>query len=344
MDKLVIGSMGRGAGKTSLIIGMGRTLGRPFGYLKPFGDRMVYREKKVWDYDADLVMNIFGMKGNPEEMTIGFEHAKLRYMYDEEGRRKKLREMVSQTGEDLILVEGREYLRYGLSIGLDFISITRHIDGKLLIVIDGNEDVLMDDAVFVKNFVDMTGVAFKGVIFNKVQNVEDFRTVYLRKIEETGLRVLGVIPYEKELTYLTVNFLARRLFAKVITGENNLNRVVKNILVGAMSIDALFQTHLLQKEDKLVITSGDRADMILAAIESDAVCVVITNNILPHSNIIAKAYEHNIPMLMVPHDTYQVVTKINAIEPLLTKEDTPKIDLLGRLIETHVNLKEIVGT
>jgi uncharacterized protein len=343
MDKLVIASMGKGAGKTSLIIGMGRTLGKSFGYLKPFGDRMVYREKKVWDYDADLVMNIFGMKGNPEEMTIGFEHVKLRYMYDEEGRKKKLRDMVSLAGKDLVFVEGREYLRYGLSIGLDFISVTKHIDGKLLIVIDGNEDILMDDAIFVKNYVEMTGVSFKGVIFNKVQNVDDFKTVYLRKIEEMGLRVLGVIPYEKELTYLTVNFLAKRLFAKIITGENNLNRVVKNILVGAMSINALFQTHLFQKEDKLVITSGDRADMILAAIESNAVCLVITNNILPSSNIIAKAYEHNIPMLMVPHDTYQAVTKINGIEPLLTKEDTVKIDLLEELIRTHVNLREIVS-
>jgi uncharacterized protein len=343
MDKLVIASVDKGAGKTSLLIGLGRALGKPFGYLKPFGDRMVYREKKMWDYDADLVMNVFGMKGNPEEMTIGFEHAKLRYMYDEEGRRKKLREMVSQTGKDLLFVEGREALRYGLSIGLDPISVTKDIDGKLLIVIDGNEDLLMDDAIFVRKYVEMTGVAFKGVIFNKVQNIEDFKTVYLKKIEEMGIRVLGIVPYEKDLTYLTVNTLAKRLFAKVITGENALNRVVKNILVGAMSINALFQTHLFQKEDKLVITSGDRADMILAAIESDAICLVITNNMVPSSNIIAKAYERNIPMLMVPQDTYQAVTKINGIEPLLTKEDTSKIDLLAKLIQTHVNLKEIVS-
>ena len=91
MEKLVIASVGKGAGKTSLIIGMAKALKRPFGYLKPLGDRMVYREKKIWDYDAELITSVFGMKENPEDMTIGFEHSKLRYMYDEEGRKRKLR-------------------------------------------------------------------------------------------------------------------------------------------------------------------------------------------------------------------------------------------------------------
>ncbi len=72
MEKLVIASVGKGAGKTSLIIGMAKVLKRPFGYLKPFGDRLIYREKKVWDYDADLIMNIFGMRKDPEDLTIGF--------------------------------------------------------------------------------------------------------------------------------------------------------------------------------------------------------------------------------------------------------------------------------
>ena len=34
------------------------------------------------------ITSVFGMKENPEDMTIGFEHSKLRYMYDEEGRKR----------------------------------------------------------------------------------------------------------------------------------------------------------------------------------------------------------------------------------------------------------------
>jgi BioD-like phosphotransacetylase family protein len=344
MDKFVIASIGEGAGKTSVIVGLAKVMKRPFGYLKPLGDRMIYREKKVWDYDADVITKIFGMREDPEALTIGFEHSKLRYMYDEEGRKKRLQEMVSQSKKELLFVEGGKGLRYGVSIGLDPISVAKYIDAKLVIVIDGHVDTLVDDAIYVKNYLDMTGVAFKGIIFNKVQNMEDFKNVHLKRLTEMGIQVLGVVPYQKELTFFTVSYLADRLFAKVITGENALHRVIRNILVGAMSINALFETSLFQKEDMLVITSGDRADMILAAIQSDAACVVITNNILPSSNIISKAYERNIPMLLVPQDTYQATTKIDNIEALLTKEDTQKISMVEELTETYIHWKEMIGS
>lgn len=342
MKKWVIASVGKGAGKTSFIIGLAKVMGRPFGYLKPFGDRMIYREKKVWDYDADLVAKVFDLRRDPEEMTIGFEHAKLRYMYDEEGRKRKLQNMVSQIGQDFLLTEGGEELAFGASVGLDPISLARAIGGKLLIVADGHEDRLMDHALFVKNDLNLSGIDFRGVIFNKVQNMDDFKTIYLKKLEEMGIPVLGAIPFEKELTFLTVGYLARRLFARVITGEHAMNRVIKNILVGAMSVDALYQTSLFQKEDKLVITSGDRADMILAAVESDAACVVITNNLLPSSNIISKAYERNVPLLMVLQDTYQVATRVDNIETLLTREDTRKIERVTELVREHVRWQEIL--
>ncbi len=343
MKKFVIASVGKNAGKTSLIVGMAKGLKRPFGYLKPFGDRLVYREKKLWDYDADLIMNMFGMRKDPEELTIGFEHAKLRYMYDGEGRKKRLQEMVSQAQGEILFVEGGEYLRYGVSLGLDPVSVAKDIGAQLVLVISGNEDVLMDDAIFGKTYVTSRGVTFKGVILNKVQNPEEFKEFYVSKIEEQDIPVLGIIPYEKELTFLTVNYLAKRLLAKVITGESALNRVVKNIMVGAMTLNALFQTPVFQKEDKLVITSGDREDMILAAIESNTVAVVITNNILPSSNIISKAYERNIPLLLVPQDTYQTATKIDNIESLLTREDHHKIDLIEQIVQRNVNVNAFMG-
>jgi len=343
MEKLILASIGKGAGKTSLIIGMARILNRPFGYLKPFGDRLIYREKKLWDYDADLVMNVFGMRKDPEDITIGFEHAKLHYMYDGEGRKKRLQEMVSQVQGEILFIEGGGYMQYGVSIGLDPISVAKDTGGQLVIVISGNEDVLMDDAIFVKNYLDMTGVAFKGVIFNKVQNRQEFKDYYAGKIEEQGIPVLGIVPYEKELTFLTVNYLARRLLAKVITGEDSLDRVVRNILVGAMTLNALFQTSLFQREDKLVITSGDREDMILAALESNTAAVLITNNILPSSNIIAKAHERNIPLLLIPQDTYQAATQVVNIESLLAKADAQKLALAEQFVGKYIDLKRLIG-
>jgi len=343
MDRIIMASMNRGAGKTSLIIGLAKALKKSFGYLKPLGDRMIYREKKMWDYDADLVTRIFGMHEEPELLTLGFEHSKLRYMYDDEGRKKKLHEMVAHANKDILFVEGGNRMRYGVSLGLDAFSLAKDIGGQLVIVIEGHEDTLLDDAIFIKRYLDTSQFVLKGLIFNKVRNVEDFESIYFKKITDEGIPVLGVIPYQKELTYLTVRFLAERLFAKVITGEMGLHRVIKNILIGAMSVNALFQTSLFQREGKLVITSGDRADMILAAIESDTSCVVITNNILPSSNIISKAQERSIPMLLVPQDTYQVAISIDNLEVLLTKEDSEKLTLVEQLIQKHVNVKAFLG-
>jgi len=343
MDRIIMASMNRGAGKTSLIIGLAKALKKSFGYLKPLGDRMIYREKKMWDYDADLVTRIFGMHEEPELLTLGFEHSKLRYMYDDEGRKKKLHEMVAHANKDILFVEGGNRMRYGVSLGLDAFSLAKDIGGQLVIVIEGHEDTLLDDAIFIKRYLDTSQFVLKGLIFNKVRNVEDFESIYFKKITDEGIPVLGVIPYQKELTYLTARFLAERLFAKVITGEMGLHRVIKNILIGAMSVNALFQTSLFQREGKLVITSGDRADMILAAIESDTSCVVITNNILPSSNIISKAQERSIPMLLVPQDTYQVAISIDNLEVLLTKEDSEKLTLVEQLIQKHVNVKAFLG-
>ena len=51
MKTVVIGSTKPNAGKTSVIVGMAKGLNKSFGYLKPLGDRLIYRKKRIWDYD-----------------------------------------------------------------------------------------------------------------------------------------------------------------------------------------------------------------------------------------------------------------------------------------------------
>jgi hypothetical protein len=83
--------------------------------------------------------------------------------------------------------------------------------------------------------------------------------------------------------------------------------------------------------------------MILAAIESNTAAVVLTNNIIPSSNIISKAYERSTPLLLVPQDTYHTITQINAIEPLLTRDDHPKIEVIDRVVQKNVDLGFLIG-
>ncbi len=345
MNKLIIASMRKNAGKTSVILGIAKALKKRIGYMKPFGDRLLYRKKRLWDYDSALLTNILGLEKLPEDVTIGFQHSKIRYMYNEERTKEKLLESVANTGKnkDVLFVEGGEKLTYGVSVHLDAISVAKHINGKLIIVISGTDDSISDDITFIKKYINMANIDFGGVIINKVHDVEDFKNTYLNDITAMGINVFGIIPYESELTYPSVSYLSDCLFAKVIAGEDRLNNIVKNVFVGDMSASAAVKNPLFKKENKLIITSGDRSDMILAALESDTTGIILTNNILPESNIISKASECNIPLLTVSLDTYQIAKQVDGIEALLLKDDTKRVALLEQLLKKHVNIKEMIN-
>ena len=334
--------MRKSAGKTSLIMGFIQTMAqqKTIGYMKPFGDRLLYRKKRLWDYDSALIANVFGLKEAPENITIAFEHSKIRYMYDEESTKKKVLDMVAKTGQDkdILFIEGGKDLTYGTSVHLDPVSVTRYVDGKLILVMSGSDDVVVDDITFMKPYLQMTGVNLAGVIINKVHDTKEFSDLYIEQITNMDIPVLGVIPYETELSYLSVGYLSEFLFAKVLAGENALNNVVKNIFVGALSANVALRNPLFAKEAKLIITGGDRVDMILAALESDTAGIILTNNVLPPSGIISKAANRNIPLLLVSADTFQTANQIYNLEPLPTKEDTEKIEILGKAVAEHVSM------
>jgi hypothetical protein len=172
--------------------------------------------------------------------------------------------------------------------------------------------------------------------------MEDFKDTYLPQIQKIGVPVLGVIPFQKDLTYFSVSYLSERLFAKVVTGEDHLNRTVKNIFIGAMSVNAALQQPLLKKEGILMITGGDRTDMILVALDYQAAGIILTNNVLPPSHIVSKATERKVPLLLVSYDTYETARRIDSMEPLMTRDDKHKIELLGTLIKENVDIKEII--
>ena len=346
MYRLVVTSMRPNAGKTSVIVGLAKALNKKIGYIKPFGDRLLYRKKRLWDYDSALINNIFSLGEDPAEMSIGFDHSRLLYIFDKDTITKKIRELQESAGKDVdvLFVEGGKELSYGVSVYLDAISIAKALKGDLVIIISGKEETIIDDIGYLKNHVNLGAVNFKGIIINKVPNFEDFVNIHLPKIKLLNINVLGVIPYYEELPRLTVNFLADRLFAKVVSGESFLNRPVKNIIVGSMSASAVVNLPVFHEEKKVVITSGDRHDMIAAALEGDTSAVILTCNIDPTPELIAKASERKIPILLVSPDTYQIAKQIDSMEPLIQKDDADKIVLLEQVIKKHVNLQAFQGS
>ncbi|HON78219.1 MAG TPA: DRTGG domain-containing protein [Spirochaetota bacterium] len=344
METIIIASSREGAGKTSIIVGIATALEKTYGYIKPFGDRLIYRRKKNWDYDANLIVNILGLEEEPDKISLGFNHSKLRYVYNEDATRTTCQEMADNSGKDkdVLFVEGGKDLTYGASIHLDAIALSKYLNGKLVIVVSGDSDTIVDDIRYINKYIKTQDAGFAGIIINKVQDLEEFENVFLKGITDLGINVLGVIPYKEQLTHFTMNYLAENLFAKVIAGEKGLGNVVKNIFVGAMSTDESLRNPLFIKEQKLLITSGDRSDMILAALESDTVGILLTNNILPPANIITRASEKNIPLLLVANDTFMVSKQLDRMEALLTKDSENEIELLAQLVTKYVKLDELI--
>jgi hypothetical protein len=297
----------------------------------------------LWDYDAALMASIFGLEENIEDMSIGFHHSKLLYMLDEEMTKQKLLELLAIVGnkKDYVFIEAGKDITYGASVYLDALSVAKSLDAGLLVVASGAEDTILDDITFLKKRVSLEKVNLRGVIINKVTNITEFTDIHLTKIKQLGVNVLGVIPYYKELPFFSVSYLADRLFAKVIAGEDSLHRMVKNIFIGSASASAALKNPLFQVEDKVVITSGDRGDMIVAALGSNSAAIVLTNNILPPPNLISKAEKSGIPLLLVSLNSYQVAKQIDNLESLPTKDDKEKISIIEQMITAHVNIKEL---
>ena len=343
MDKLVVTSMRQSAGKTSVIIGLAKALNMKTGYMKPFGERLIYRKKKLWDYDAALISSIFGMEESGENLSIGFHPSKLMSMLDEEMTKQKLSELLSIAGDkkDVVFIEAGKDITYGSSVYLDAISLAQYLDAGLLVVASGNEDTIFDDIIFLKKRIQMEKATLQGVIINKVANINEFNDIYLPKIHQLDVNVLGVIPHYKELPCFSVNYLADRLFAKIIAGENNLNGIVENVFIGSVSASAVSKDPLFQAKNKIVITSGDRSDMIVSALDSHSTAIILTNDILPQSNIIARAEKMCIPLLLVSTDSYQTAKQIDDLEALPTKDDKEKICLIEKMISDHVDIKKL---
>lgn len=343
MKRVVIGSTRRSAGKTSLILGLTQSLGGSCGYIKPFGDRLIYRKKRLWDHDAAVLAQILKLEHNPEDITIGFEHPKLTFMYDHESTVAKLEQMAETVGaqRDWLLVEGGHDLGYGASVFLDPIAVVRALRGRLVIVAGGDPEDVVDDTVFLKKYVQLDGVDFAGVVVNKIKEPDDFDASYRRRIEEFGVPILGVIPYVPELSFRSLQNILDTLFAKIIAGEAGMHRVVQHIMVGATAVAEAISRELARRQGALVITSGDRADVIVAALQANAAGIVLTNNMLPPATLVAQANERGTPMLLVAHDTFQAAKLVDDMEPLATADDVDRRERLGRLVREHVDLSAL---
>lgn len=343
MKKLIIASLYPNSGKTSFIAGLGAHLGR-VGYLKPFGDRLFYRDKQMWDYDAELMVSLMGLQTEPGALSIGFDHSKLRLDYTPKTVIRKIQEQMTRFEDrDMVIIETGGFLATGRSLGLDAISLSHTLEAGIILVTSGTADQIIDDMDYLDLLNSRLDTQLLGLVINKIHHKDQFREKFQQELNNFSLPVWGMIPRNDHLNRPTISTILELLHARVIAGTNGMQNRVAKVFVGAMSGDSVMRMQSFRKPGKLIITSGDRSDMILAAIETGSAGVILTNDLLPPANIIAKASANNIPLILVPNDTYNAAKRVEHLVSVTRPGDDDKLKLLNELVEDHVQIQRLLA-
>lgn len=326
MKSIVIAAMDEKSGKTTVAYAIAKLANKKVGYMKPVGDNVVYKEKKLLDYDAILFKEIFSLKEDAEMLCLGMHHSKILHFYDKPVEEFRRRYEEFSKDKELFIIEAGEFLWKGASIGLDGLSIAKEANADIIFVISGDYHEMLDEIYYINSFKEKARI--KGIILNNV-NEEDAEKLR-EQIENFGLNYLGYIPRIKKLKTMRVGYIAEKLFAKVVAGENGLDKYVENVFIAALSAPEIRRHPDFKKEKKLIITGGDRSDVIAACIENGTSGIVLTNNIVPSANILAKANEKNIPLLSVRPDTYSIAKLVENIQPVLLPDEKEKLETIEK--------------
>jgi BioD-like phosphotransacetylase family protein len=177
-----------------------------------------------------------------------------------------------------------------------------------------------------------------GVILNRVapERIEYIQRRIVPFLGSRGIDVLGIIPHDHLLNAVTVKELSEILKAQILCCEDQLDELVENFSIGAMSVDKALK-YFRQKRNKAVITCGDRPEIHLAALETSTKCLILTGNLFPSENILARAEEHNIPVMVVKDDTLTTVEKTARIFGRIRVRDKRKMNRALELVDQYLD-------
>ena len=186
-----------------------------------------------------------------------------------------------------------------------------------------------------------------AIIANKVQpqNIE-LVTTGLKKNLPDGI-LMNSIPLISNLNNPTIQEIVNKLQAKVLFGAAYLNNQTGNFSVGAMQL-CNYLLHL--KENSLVITPGDRADIILGALQANESVnyptisgILLTGNILPEESILKliEGLSPVVPIFAVEEGTYYITNKIGSIKSKIYANNKQKIEISINTFEKYVDLDNL---
>ncbi|HDD44408.1 MAG TPA: phosphotransacetylase family protein [Candidatus Desulfofervidus auxilii] len=348
MKIIYIGSTIPFSGKGLITLGVGKYFlekGLKLGYFKPLG-KVPLRVKNniITDRVAYFIYQSLGLKDDLSylcpvildyELTVKVLRGEIEELMS---KVKKAFETIS-TGKDIVIIGGAETVWLGSFLGISGLEVINTLNAKVILVNKYVGEPFLDGITEVKK-------ALKdklcGIILNwvKEEQKRDIEELIVPWLEQKGILVLGLIPYDNLLNAITVAELSERLGGQVLSGHEGLNKFIQNYLIGGMEVSR-FVEYIRRSIDPAVIVGGDRADIQLVAIEEGAKCLVLTGNFIPNEIILSKADQKNVPIVLVRDDTYTVAKKVQDISARLSLEGKEKVERGLALVQKHLNFKQL---
>jgi phosphate acetyltransferase len=248
---------------------------------------------------------------------------------------------------DFILVEGSDFSSEGSIIEFDLnIDIAKNLGTPVILVDNAKGKNLVEFCGNLESAVNtyiQKNIEILAVVANKVRP-ENVDLVYEQlKIELAGKTIAFTVPRIKDLSHPTLNEILKSLNGTVLFGAENLDNQTGSFGVGAMQLHNYLK-HL--RENSLVITPGDRSDIILGALQANLSDnypsisgIVLTGGILPEPSIIKllEGFETHVPIISVQQGTFEATNAVGNIKSKIYAESKQKISTSIALFNTHIN-------
>ncbi|NER15847.1 phosphate acetyltransferase [Spongiivirga citrea] len=343
------------SGKSLVVLGLMRMLLGTMpkvGYFRPIVDNFQDGEM---DNHINTIIDYFKLDQKPET-AYGFTRSQIRNEYNQghDGEvQNSILHKFKQLEEvyDFVLVEGSDFSDEGNIMEFDLNAIiARNLGIPTIIVASGAGNTkreLTGSLQMAYDTFSEKDVNVIAVFANKINR--DQLGLTKEKLNDCLPDDVAIftIPTIDTLGNPTIKEIVQHLNGKVLFGEKYLNNQTGNFGVGAMNLP----NYLTKLKDKsLVITPGDRADIILGALQAHSSSnypeisgIILTGGLIPEDSILKliEGASSNVPIVSVEGGTFGITNAIGNIKSRIYAESTQKIETSLTVFDDSVNVRSL---
>lgn len=161
-------------------------------------------------------------------------------------------------------------------------------------------------------------------------------------------RLLGVIPWKRDLISPRTIDIAHQLNARIVNTGDIASRRVKTISMCARTLPNLVDRF---NAGTLIVAPGDRLDIIVTCALAETngtplAGLVLTGDIMPSDDamqLCQKAFKHGLPILITPGDTFSCASQLDRIDTAVPEDDKQRIGLIRDHISEYIDIQAILN-